>query len=204
GIAPGGDLDVGKIDAAIARGLNRAVDEAQSKIADAPIEMKGVNGWWNPVNLSTHATDQNTRAVIAGFDLGAPWGEDVVYPTTYHDGDGKRLDGAGKYLLRLEKDAKGRIFPSHTGIWSVSAYDGNYYVRNAIDRYAISPSMPLKYNADGSLDIYLQAQSPGPEKESNWLPCAPNGRLNVTIRVYWPEPGLLDGSFKIPPIRRVA
>jgi hypothetical protein len=204
GIAAGADFDIGKIEPAIARGLNRAVRDAQIKIADAPIEMKGMNGWSSLANVSTQPPDYNNRAALAGFGLGAPWGEDVLSPTAYHDGDDKLLDGAGKYVLRLEKDEKGRIFPSHTGIWSVSAYDGNHYVRNAIDRYAISPSMPLKYNADGSLDIYLQSETPGPDKESNWLPCAPRGRLNVTIRVYWPEQGLLDGSFKIPPIRRIA
>ena len=204
GIAPGADFDIGKIDPAIARGLNRAVKDAQTKIADAPIEMKGTNGWSSLANLSTQPPDYDNRAALAGFGLGAPWGEDVLCPTAYHDGDGKLLDGAGKYVLRLEKDDKGRIFPSNAGIWSVSAYDGNYQVRNPIDRYAISPSMPLKYNADGSLDIYLQSAPPGPDKESNWLACAPSGRINVTIRVYWPEHGLLDGSFKMPPIRRVA
>jgi hypothetical protein len=117
------------------------------------------------------------------------------------DGDGKLLAGTGKYVLHLEK---GQIFPSHAGIWSVSLYSGNFYIVNAINRYAIAPWMPLKYNADGSLDIYLQSESPGPDKESNWLLSPPTGPINVTVRVYWPEQGLLDGSYKIPPLRRVS
>ena len=75
---------------------------------------------------------------------------------------------------------------------------------NAIDRYAIAPWVPLKYNADGSLDIYLQSESPGADKKSNWLPTPPVGSINVTIRVYWPEKASLDGSFKIPPLQKVA
>jgi hypothetical protein len=100
--------------------------------------------------------------------------------SAYVDGDGKPLDGGSRYVLHLEKD---QMFPSNAGIWSVSPYSGNFYVRNAIDRYAIAPWMPLKYNSDGSLDIYLQANSPGTDKESNWLPIPPSGPINVTIRV---------------------
>jgi hypothetical protein len=77
--------------------------------------------------------------------------------------------------------------------WSISPCSGNFYVRNAIDRYAIAPWMLLKYNPDGSLDIYLQANSPGADKDSNWLPIPPNGPINVTIRVYWPKEALLNG-----------
>ena len=201
GIEPGQEFDIGKIDPAIARGLNWAVREAQRKIAEGPIEMKGTNGWLNLLDLGKYGTDYDTRAAIAWLGLGALWAQDAVYPTAYHDADGKLLNGADKYVLHLDKN---QIFPSHVGIWSISAYSGNFYVRNAIDRYAIAPWMPLKFNADGSLDIYLQSDSPGSGKEPNWLPTPPKGPINVTIRVYWPEQSLLDGSFRIPPLRKVA
>ena len=63
--------------------------------------------------------------------------------------------------------------------------------------------MPLKYNPDDSLDIYIQANSPGPDKESNWLPCPPSLPFNLSVRVYQPKTSLKDGTFKIPPIQRV-
>jgi hypothetical protein len=62
--------------------------------------------------------------------------------------------------------------------------------------------MPLKFNADGSLDVYLQAESPGPGKEANWLPTPP-GVLNVTIRNYWPKAPAIDGTYKNPPIKKI-
>ena len=85
----------------------------------------------------------------------------------------------------------------------VSPCRENFYVPNALNRYGILSNMPLKYNADGSLDIYIQAGSPGADKEANWLPCPPSDPFNLTIRVYQPETALLDGSYKIPAVRRL-
>ncbi len=100
------------------------------------------------------------------------------------DGDGKPLDGASKYILHLEKEG---LPPSASGVWSVSAYRENFYVRNPIERYGILSTMPLEYKADGSLDLYIQAGSPGAEKDANWLPCPPSGPFNLSIRVYQPK-----------------
>jgi hypothetical protein len=114
------------------------------------------------------------------------------------DGDGKPLDSANTYVMRFEKDQ----LPPTNGTWSVSQYQGNFYVVNVLNRYAIAPWMPLKFNADGSLDLYLQAESPGPEKESNWLPTPP-GPFNLTLRNYFPKEAAYDGSYKVPPVKKV-
>ncbi len=87
-------------------------------------------------------------------------------------------------------------------------------MRNSIERYGIASWMPLKYNADGSLDVYIQAESPGTDKEANWLPCPPSGLFNVSIRVYWPKETIINcrsednllveaGTYQIPPLMRV-
>lgn len=89
-------------------------------------------------------------------------------------------------------------------MWSISPYRENFYVPNALNRYGVTLGMPLKYNADGSLDIYIQAHSPGAEREANWLSCPPSDPFNLSIRVYSPKKPLLDGSYKIPPICKVA
>ena len=127
-------------------------------------------------------------------------------------GDGKPLDGASAYRLHFGKDG---LFPSHSGVWSISAYRENFYVHNPIERYGITSGMPLHYNPDGSLDVYIQAQSPGPDREANWLPCPPSGPFNMTARVYQPEQAMLDGhtennlvvragTYQIPPIQKMS
>ena len=198
GIEPGQDFDISKIDPAIARGLAKAVKEVPIKMQEGVAKIKNVNGWMQPPNLGRYGTDYNTRAGIAFVGLGADMPEDTIYPTAYVDGDGKPLDSAHKYVMHYDK---GQLPPTNA-TWSVSQYQGNFYVVNVLNRYAIAPWMPLTFNADGSLDIYLQAESPGPEKEANWLPTPP-GPFNITIRNYWPKEEALNGTYKNPPVKKV-
>jgi hypothetical protein len=198
GIEPGKPFDIGQIDPGIARGLEKAVKEVPIKMQEGVPKMHHVNGWINMLNLGRYGTDYNTRAGVAYMGLGANMREATVYPTAYVDGDGNPFDSAHTYVMRFEK---GQLAPTN-GTWSVSQYQGNFYVVNALNRYAIAPWMPLKFNADGSLDIYLQAQSPGSEKEANWLPTPP-GPFNLTLRNYFPQAAAYDGSYKVPPVKKV-
>jgi hypothetical protein len=87
--------------------------------------------------------------------------------------------------------------------WSVTAYDKDgYFISNSINRYAIGDRDPLKFNPDGSLDLYIQSENPGLDRQSNWLP-AGNGPFNLTLRLYWPKPPILDGSWHAPPVEEV-
>ncbi len=96
--------------------------------------------------------------------------------------------------------------PPVNAFWSVTMYGSDsFFVDNPINRYAISSWMPLKYGADGSLDLYVQHDSPGVDKEANWLP-SPEADFNVTLRMYWPKdkgPSILDGSWSPPALKRV-
>ena len=84
-------------------------------------------------------------------------------------------------------------------------YDSDYFfVKNPIDRYALGTRNPLKENADGSVDVYIQKDSPGKDRESNWLP-APEGEFVLMLRMYWPRmtpPSIIDGSWKVPGVVR--
>ena len=92
--------------------------------------------------------------------------------------------------------------PPTRATWSVSMYDPQgYYVPNAINRYNLAAWMPLNYNSDGSLDLYIQATSPGPDKEVNWLPAPASGPFNLTVRDYWPTEAVLGGTWKLPGLR---
>jgi hypothetical protein len=198
GIEPGKPFDIGKVDPAIARGLERAFKEVQVKLAEGVTKLKTDNGWILMQNLGRYGTDYNTRAGVTYMGLGADLREDTIYPTSYVDADGNPYDSAHKYVMRFEN---GQLPPTNA-TWSVSQYKGNFYERNVLNRYAIAPWMPLQFNPDGSLDIYLQAESPGPDKEANWLPTPP-GQFNLTLRNYFTKEAAYDGSYKVPPVKKV-
>ena len=94
----------------------------------------------------------------------------------------RKYDGANKYVMHFPK---GQLPPAK-GFWSLTMYDENYFfVANPINRYSISARQNLKSNPDGSVDLYIQNDSPGADKESNWLP-APAGKFVLMLRLYWP------------------
>ena len=147
-----------------------------------------------------YGTDYLMRALITAIGLGANRPQDAVYPTSLKDANGKAYDGANKYIMHF---AKGQL-PPVDGFWSLTMYDANYFfVANPINRYSISARQSLKTNADGSTDLYIQNQSPGADKEANWLPSAPD-KFILMLRMYWPkekDPSIIDGSWKIPPVK---
>ena len=199
GIEPGKDFDIARIDPATARGLRRAMD-AFGILQKGVKKLKTANGWIvMPKDMGSYGTDYETRAGIAFVGLGAIQPVDIAYPTAFDDGDNKPLDAANRYVLHFDK---GQTPPANV-TWSVSMYDPQgYYVPNALNRFHLAASMPLVYNPDGSLDVFLQAASPGAEKEPNWLPVPASGSFNVVIRVFWPKESFLDGTYKVPPIRK--
>ena len=92
--------------------------------------------------------------------------------------------------------------PPVKGFWSLTAYTPQrFLVPNPLNRYAIRGNDPLTKNANGSLDLYLQAASPGGEKAANWLP-VPAAAFRLTLRCYWPESAILDGSWPLPTITK--
>jgi hypothetical protein len=132
------------------------------------------------------------------------WGnakEEAIYPGYYLDSKGQRLEGNNCYTLRFAPDK----YPPVNAFWSMTMYNmpARLLVANPINRYLInSPMLPdLKKDADGGLTFYLQHDSPGKDKESNWLP-APEGPFLVTLRLYWPKREALDGTWKQPPVER--
>jgi hypothetical protein len=200
GVEAGKPFDPTKLDPGILKGINEAPAAVNKKFVTGPYEMSAVNGWINMLNLGAYGKDYSTRAFIANVGLGALTKEDAVYPSAFVDSTGTALDGDHKYVMHFPKD---QLPPSAAGVWSISPYRDNFYVKNALNRYGTLSSMPLKYDADGSLDVYLQKDSPGKDKESNWLPIPPSGSYNVTVRIYQPKQSIIDGAYHLPPITRV-
>ena len=198
GIVPGQDFDASKLDPAVAKGLEGSVQAALQKLQAAGKNVgERINGWNQlPKNLANFGTDYATRAVVALIGFGANIPDDAIYPTAYVDADGAQLTGANKYTLHFDKGQT----PPTNAFWSLTMYNAqSFFVENPINRYNIAAWMPLKLNKDGSLDLYIQRESPGKQNEANWLP-APEGDFNLTNRIYWPKPTALDGTWKAPAI----
>jgi len=204
GVVPGEKFDLAKLDSTTAKGLEESVTVALDKLKAASKETGApVNGWRvPPMILGNFGSDYGARAVVALIGLGANLPADAVYPSAFVDSDGKSFTGTNRYKLHFDTGQT----PPVNAFWSVTMYnEQSFFVANPINRYAISSWMPLKRNNDGSIDIYIQHDSPGKEKEVNWLPAA-DGEFNVTMRMYWPtdkNPSILDGSWKPPSIQQV-
>ena len=114
----------------------------------------------------------------------------------------RQLDGANRYTLRF---APGQL-PPVNAFWSLTMYElpASLLYANPLNRYLInSPMLPsLKRDADGGITLYVQNESPGADKEANWLP-APKGPFFAVMRLYWPKPAALNGKWKAPPLQRV-
>jgi hypothetical protein len=199
GVKPGEEFDPTKLDPAVARGLERSVSAAFAKLHEAQKHTgTSTNGWHvPPKNLGDYGSDYGTRAIIALIAFGANLPADAVYPTTFVDAANKPLIGTNHYTLHFDQGH----MPPVSAFWSVTLYDSqSFFVNNPINRYAISSWMPLHHNSDGSIDLYIQHESPGKNKEANWLP-APTDNFNLTLRMYWPKtkaPSITDGSW-VPP-----
>lgn len=165
---------------------------------------KIVDGWLITKGLGQYGTDYMKRAVVAAFGWPANLQEDAVYPYTLIDSKGEKLTGANKYTLTF---AKGQT-PPVNGFWSITMYmidQGWWFVPNKLNKFTVSPRNDLKANADGSITLYFQKESPGNDKEANWLP-APEGEFIPMLRMYWPKdkaPSILDGTWTPPKVQKV-
>ena len=189
--------------------LDRKAIEAVPKMALAKMALhlkrqKRTNGW---LYFTSGVGNWGTDYVLRGMGnlIGPGWNraQDAIYPLSQEDADGKDYDGAKhSYVMRFEKG----MMPPVDAFWSLTLYDEDFFfVPNAIDRYEVSQRNSLVTNKDGSVDLYIQAESPGKEKEANWLP-APRGKFQLVMRMYGPakaSPTIVDGSWTPPPVKRM-
>jgi len=159
----------------------------------------GHTGWRVQREIGVYGTDYGRRAVVAMFGLGANLPQDALYPTARADATGRPFDGGSRYVLHFDK---GQLPPAKA-FWSLTMYNNKQaFVSNPIQRYAIGSRDHLRFNRDGSLDIYIQYERPEERKVSNWLPAPPDA-FNLMLRAYWPEQALLDGNWLPPAVQRV-
>lgn len=201
GVVPGEEFDPSRLAPTELSELDKPIAPTLGKLEASVASQRGdlKNGWYVPtLSVGQFGTNYRLRAVITLIAFGANLPQDAIYPTTYLDDHGQPLNGSNAYTLHFDK---GHL-PPVRAFWSVTLYGpDSFFVPNSINRAAISSWMPLKYAPDGSLDIYIQPHSPGPDKESNWLPSRNAENFNLTLRMYWPSeqpPSIIDGSW-VPP-----
>jgi hypothetical protein len=202
GFEPGKSYELDKANPAIRKALESVPEDAQQLMAwKVPTLARVVNGWsMNTDTIGVYGNYYLKRAIVTQVGLGANLPEDAIYPINLADESGKPLDGANKYTLHFDKGAT----PPANAFWSVTLYDAEgFQVANPLNRFNLANWMPLKSNADGSLDLYFQNESPGADKEANWLP-APKGAFNLLMRLYAPRSEVLTGKWNPPPVMRAS
>jgi len=207
GISPDSSFDVDALDPDVRSAMDAGVAAALEKIEAGVADLgRNENGWsLTEGAFGTRAEMQGRylrRSSAAFFGL---WGNDLeeaYYPSADLDAEGDPLDGS-KHDYVLEFQA-GDLPPARS-FWSLSMYKlpEQLFIHNPIDRFTIGDRTGgVAYGEDGSLTVYMQHESPGPERESNWLP-GPDGRFSVTLRIYWPEPEALAPLWVPPALKKV-
>ena len=183
GLETGRTWDRTRVHPIVLRAMRRAAEDIGPLLNDLPAG-RFADGWfWPPSTLGNFGTDFQVRAITARIGLTANTPREAVYLMAKLDQDLRPMTGAGRYTLTLDRPPP--FIPP--GFWSLTMYDGrnNYTVPNPIGRYALGSDDRLKANDDGSVTFYLQRESPGPDREANWLP-APAGSFYVILRAYAP------------------
>ena len=201
GISPGHDFDASKLTpeqlAALKAGTEAAMAHLESFVSTGATREPGWTSFQGAVGR--YGTNYMARAVTARVAIGANPAEDAVYMNNSTDSRGQPLNGATRY--RMHFAASG--LPPVLAFWSITGYDRDgYFIANAMNRYAIGDRDTLKFNPDGTLDLYIQAQDPGPDRRSNWLPSG-DGPFNLTFRLYWPKQAILNRSWQPPNVEQI-
>ncbi len=202
GIEPGKPFEFDRLSPEIQRALTEAGPAALNTIK-ARLAKAGVAkaGWRiNLTAIGTYGADYLNRAGIAFAGIGANTIEDAVYPTAFTDAEGKPFSSDSRYVLHFDKDQ----IPPVRAFWSLTMYNEKQLLAaNPIDRFAIGDRDKLAFNPDGSLDLYIQRESPGSDKESNWLPAPASGSFTMNMRLYWPKAEVLGGNWSPPGVMQV-
>jgi hypothetical protein len=178
--------------------LAQAISDGEAMLAAKSASMgRDVNGWQlSPVLDDYFGNDYLFRAAIGYQAMFVNTPIEAYYPGVFNDSDGNTLDGSsGKYTMTF---AKGKT-PPVGAFWSTTMYDAKkrLMTENSINRYKIGSADNLKTGADGSTTIYIQSESPGKDKESNWLP-APKEPFYMLFRMYQPDIEVLNGQYDLP------
>lgn len=201
GIKPGAEFSMDNFSAEEVKAIEKGVENAKKSMMDEAKKLGiNVNNWLLTYDMGRYGTRYAYRAAWTYFGIGGNVLEDAFYPLALSDKEGGALKGEHSYTLTF---AKGECPPVQS-LWSLTMYDiEGYLVENPLNRYSRGDRSNMKPNADSSLTIYIQNQSPGKEKENNWLPSPKSGPFKLALRLYSPEKQVIDKVWVPPAIVKV-
>ena len=200
GIEPGVEFKLSNYTPEIQTAINAGYMEGWKELETYKDKMgEKINGWMLTLDLGRYGTKYAYRAIWTFSAVGGNLAEDAIYPLAREDGEGQKLTGTNDYTLHFSKEE----IPPVDAFWSLTIYDNeSFLVANSINRYSLSSRDEMNYGEDGSLTIYIQQESPGKDKEANWLP-APSGEIGyLALRLYDPKKQALDGKWKPQPVMK--
>lgn len=200
GIAPDKTFDAAKMNPDLRAAVEAGMADAWREYAALPAHLTSADFFGRRETLKNNYLYRMAGAVRGIYGNSK---DEAIYRGFMADASGEALDGSkARYALRF---APGQL-PPVNAFWSLTMYDrpARMLVANPLDRYLInSPMLPtLKRDADGGITIHVQRESPGPDKEANWLP-APDGPFIIALRAYWPQAALMDGTWQQPRMTRI-
>ena len=206
GVVPGAEFDPTSLHPATVDGMGRGIEQGlKSLLGEMPFCVPNVNGWLipNPARSGNFGTDYHLRLVTAEIGLLANDADEALYIGCFMDDAGEPLVGGRRYSVHFDADQ----LPPVGEFWSFTMYTHppGFLTESDTNRYNIGTLTPgFTFNDDGSVEIYIQRDSPGADKESNWLPTTPDGELfRIIFRMYNPGAHILNGTWTPPSIRRV-
>lgn len=203
GVLAGKTIDTTSLSPEIKKAMHDGIADAWADFAKTKIklekgEISSSDGFGTRESLKNNYL---YRMMAAALGIYGNTKEEAMYPVYYTDSNSEKLDGKNKYILKFGPNE----LPPVNSFWSLTMYEmpASLLVDNALNRYLLNSTMisQFKKDPDGGLTLIIQNQSPGKEKESNWLP-APKGPFSLILRLYWPKEEALNGSWKQPPLKK--
>ena len=194
-------LDAMKSNPTLKPAMIKAAQEVEDQIVTPLLQFRNYGeqlpyNWSTISNEAAFGTDYFTRTAVAKSNILVNSPNETKYYYQDLDNAGARLNGANRYTVTFQKDQT----PPVNGFWSLTLYnEQHFFAKNDIKRYSLgTKNRDLKYNADGSLTIYVQAEPPAEALRANWLPAPKDAVFSLFIRAYWPRAAVLDGQWTPP------
>lgn len=198
-------LEAAKNNPRLKAALIEGAKEAEEKLVTPLLQFRNYgeqrpHNWSTISNEAAFGTDYFTRTAVARSNILVNSPNETKYFYQDLDGAGARLNGKNSYTITFAKDQT----PPVNGFWSLTLYNQHHFFSpNELKRYSLgTKNKTLKYNSDGSLTLYVQASSPGKDKETNWLPAPKDGDFSLYVRAYWPKAAVTDGSWTPPAVQK--